>query len=413
MKQNSRLTEILNSITELFEFGIPLVESSRTFGSTDGPTIGLRGRQSADIFDSLVEKLVGIVPSIKNTISREAVLAELIPAVRTKKMEQSVFSSQEALDFAHNLQAVPLQEYSVTRPIYGIALASTPTPVLIGDFTLDFGRNMLTADVNGYSANVNSDPTYMDQLFIRCKVKARDIAFASSLADDLFYRFELVFRFLIGHRTDRIEVGIVTYRGAQLRDQFIYSQEGKPISHGTSLHGALQPFLLNDPRFPQIDAAMTRLFQLITHANTNLERHILRCTEWTGQALVEPNEAAAFVKAATALETLFRVEDKGVITSSIMASIAESCAFLLGINNHSALEIEHKVKSLYGVRSSIVHKGKDSVDSDELETFIDICRSSVIRLVSGAEFSGITSAEELHEYFKTRKYAGVGQVPQA
>jgi hypothetical protein len=250
-------------------------------------------------------------------------------------------------------------------------------------------------------------PEQQGQLLIQCCVDAREADLASKLADELFYRFELVFRFLIGRRTDWVEVGIVNHKGAKMLDQFIYSEDGGPVLQGSSWHGALQPFLLNDPRFPMPTPPLIRLFELITRANNDLEKHIIRCAEWTGQALGEPNEAAALVKAAIALEVLLSHNEKAVITPSIMAQISESCAFLLGGADTPPLEMEREVKRLYGVRSSVVHSGRDSVDPSDLDKFIRICRRVVVRLLSDVELRQIDSVSKLADHFRAKKYAAL------
>jgi hypothetical protein len=247
-------------------------------------------------------------------------------------------------------------------------------------------------------------PEDQSRLFIQCSVAARDTTVAFELADALFYRFELIFRFLIGRRTDWVEVGIVNYKGAQMRDRYVFSEDGRPVEHGSSWNGAMQPFIFGDPRFPMPTPPLIGLFELITRPNNGFEKHIIRCAEWTGQAIGEPNEAAALVKAAIALEVLFSTNERGLITPSIMAQISESCAFLLGNENESPMEIEHELRRLYQVRSSVVHSGRDSVDSEDLNAFIRICRHVVIRLLSGEEFAGMDSMAKLADYFRSRKY---------
>jgi hypothetical protein len=111
------------------------------------------------------------------------------------------------------------------------------------------------------------------------------------------------------------------------------------------------------------------------------------------------------VKAAIALEVLFSANEKGLITPSIMAQISESCAFLLGNEHASPVEIEREVRHLYGVRSSVVHSGKDSVDSKDLNAFIRICRYVVVLLLSGDEFVGMDTMAKLADHFRSRKYA--------
>jgi len=119
----------------------------------------------------------------------------------------------------------------------------------------------------------------------------------------------------------------------------------------------------------------------------------------------DPNAASAFVKAATALEVLFSANEKGVITPSIMAQIAESCAFLLGDTPAVAVEIERQVRRLYGVRSAVVHSGKDSVAEDDLNALIHICRTIIMVLLSDEEFAETDTIAKLADYFKRKKYS--------
>ena len=67
--------------------------------------------------------------------------------------------------------------------------------------------------------------------------------------------------------------------------------------------------------------------------------------------------------------------------------------------------IEREVKRLYGVRSSVVHSGKDAVDPKDLNAFLRICRNVILRLLSEEDFKQMESASRLAEYFRQRKYA--------
>jgi hypothetical protein len=278
-------------------------------------------------------------------------------------------------------------------------------PIQIGNFHIGLGSQFFSAVKQHPILDLTLKPEDLKLPFVECTVEARDADRAIEIADTLFHRFELIFRVFIGHRTTRLEVGILNYIGPQRRDRFVFANNGRPVSLGLSWVGAIQPFLFGDPRFPMPDAPFIRLFQLISRENSEFEKHVVRCAEWTGQALADPNAASAFVKAAIALEVMFSANEKAVISPSIMAQIAESCAFLLGNKETSPIEIEREVKRLYGIRSSIVHSGKDSVDEGDLNSFINICRGIVIVLLSKEEFAGIKTIAKLTEYFKHRKYS--------
>ncbi len=405
--QKQALADRLNRIATLFHLGLPSKEDlarCNVFGANLEFPLSLI-RQNRKEFQTLIDDLLNSFSDVKGTVSRELVIEELVPLIREKKVNGSSFSSAEADEFKQTICGLPLRKYRVLRPIYGVEIAPDAAPVRFGDFQIDFGRRLLTSNEDDTFLASVLKPEDQSRLFIQCAVAARDTAVASDLADALFYRFELIFRFLIGCRTDWVEVGILNYKGAQMRDRFIFSEDGRPVGHRSSWNGAMQPFIFGDPRFPMPTPPLIRLFELITRTNNEFENHIIRCAEWTGQAIGEPNEAAALVKAAIALEVLFSANEKGLITPSIMAQISESCAFLLGNENASPVEIERELKHLYGVRSSVVHSGRDSVESKDLNAFIRICRRVVILLLSGDEFAGMDSMAELAAYFRSRKYA--------
>jgi Apea-like HEPN len=401
------LADGLNHISSLLELGLPSgywFGRQSVFGASHEHPLRLRAG-GRDDFQNSVDELIGVLPNMTGTISRAFVTDDLISRIREKKLAAEPFSVEDADNFQRALCGLPLQKYRVLRPIYGVEMTHESAPIDFGDFRIDFGRRVLVSEGKSELLALVLKPEDEDKLFIQCNVVARDTETASELADGFFYRFELIFRFFIGARIEHIEVGILNHKGAQMRDRFVFSEEGHLAGHASAWRGAFQPFILGDSRFPIPAPPLSRLFELITRSNSDFEKHIIRCAEWTGQAIAEPNEAAALVKAAIALEVLFSANEKGVITPSIMAQISESCAYLLGGGSASSIDVEREVKRLYGVRSSVVHSGKDSVDSKDLNSFIGICRQVVILLLSSEELSGIDSMAKLADYFRGRKYA--------
>ena len=343
---------------------------------------------------------------VERTLSQEVFLANLIPRIRAKKKREELFTPADKVEFQKLITGLPLEEYRMVRPILGVSMTPEDAPVRFGDFKIGFGDQYLLWLRDNPPFSLSLEPAAKDQLFIECKVLANDPEAAEKLADSLFYRFELGFRVLIGRRADWVEVGIENHHGAQMRDFFVFSRDGRPVRRGSSWKGAMQPYLLNNERFPMPNAALTRMFALITRPNSELEEHIIRCAEWTGQAIAEPNEAAALVKAAIALEVLFSSNEKGPFAPSITSQIAECCAFLLGDEAKSPEDVEREVKRLYGVRSAVVHSGKDFVDSNDLDILISICRKVLLVLLGDEPFAEMDTMAKLAAYFKDRKYRG-------
>jgi hypothetical protein len=404
-KQNT--LDRLNRVADLFVRGRPpqgTLLGARTYGGDEESSIALIGK-NVKAFDLAVDELLPSLPNVKGTVSRKVCLDELIPRIREKKNSGKVFALDEAEQFENVICRQPICKFRVIRRIYGVALPHDGGTVSIGDFLIGFGRQLFGIVQKGSLLALTLKPEDLDQLFIECTVEAREAERAVEIADSLFHRFELIFRVFIGRRNSHIEVGILNFIGPRIRGRFVIADNGQAVSHGSSLEGAFQPFLLNDPRFPMPNGPFIRLFQLISRENSEFEKHVIRCAEWTGQAIADANAASALVKAAIALEVMFSTNEKGVITPSIMAQIAESCAFLLCNEQISPLEIEHDVRHLYGIRSSVVHSGKDSVEDNDLNWFIEICRSIVIVMLSKEEFADTKTMAKLTEYFKNRKYS--------
>jgi hypothetical protein len=401
-----RFLQALNRILKLFHRTVvpfdPLA-SSRTFGMDDA-SISVTG-EDVRTFDAAIEELLNAMPGVKDTLSRKTFVDILIPRIREKKLGNSSFVESESTALQQEIQNIPLEKFRVMRRIYGVLLPKDPIPVQIGAFSICTGQHLRTMLQKEPAFDLMWQPKDTEGVFIECSVEARDAEKALELADRLFYRFELVMRLRIGYRTTRFEVGILNYVGPQLRGGLILSESGRPVSQESSWKGALEPIPIGDPFFCDPPPAFSRLFRLISQTNNSLERHVVRCAEWTAQAMSDPNAASAFVKAATALEVLFSANEKGVITPSIMAQIAESCAFLLAGTPAEAQELERQVKRLYGVRSAVVHSGQDSVAKSDLNGLIHICRTIIGVLLSGKEFAGIDSMDKLADYFKLKKYS--------
>jgi hypothetical protein len=361
-----------------------------------------------------VDEWLDLIPGAKGTLSRKKLLDELIPLVRTKVNNGENFTEDESDQLKRTISDSPLRQFRVLRRIYGVALRSGSAPVQMGDFLVHHGGWVpdQIREHPFFSAMQGREDA--EESFIECRVQARDSDKAGDLADVLFYRFELLMRLLIGRRTRSFEVGILNYVGPQMRGRIVLLDDGAPVSLGSSWEGAMERIPINAPFFSNLSAAFARLFELISRKNNELQKHVVRCAEWTGQAMADPNAASALVKAAIALEVMFSANEKGVITPSIMAQIAESCAFLLGCPEASPLEIEREVRRLYGVRSAVVHSGKDSVEEEDLDSLIEICRKVIIVLLSDEELVRIENMVSLSDYFKRRKFAGAhSQMPRS
>jgi hypothetical protein len=401
----ARLNDILGLLAVVTPAEVQRGSRARTFELNSGSPLCL-DQQKVREFDSAIQDVLRSIPGAEETLSEQRLLDELMPLIQRKKIEGSRFSRGDFDSYRESLSAIPIKTYRVLRPIYGVTLPQNGPPLQFGHFTI-YDSHLHQAQLARGTANFKFPPwaSKLSGLLIECAVVARDMAKAEQLADAQFHRFELITRFFIGRRGDDIEVGVLNYVGPQMRKMVIFAEN--EFSEGSAWKGALQQVPMADAFFCDPPPPFAKLLQIFKSQRSELERHVVRCAEWTAQAMCDPSASSAFVKAAIALEVLFSQNEKAVITPSIMAQIAEGCAFLLADSADSAIKIEREVRRLYGVRSAIVHSGKDSVSRFDLNTFIQICRNAVLALLNSGELESVGTMSKLTEHFKKRKYSGI------
>lgn len=376
--------------------------SKQTFGF--GPeALNIVGDENRRRLDQVLDQLLD--SSIGESLSKQKMISLIVPILHEKKIKGETFDKAGGELFKKNLEALPVVEHKVLRDIYGASIANSQKPVTLACFTIyDWARHK--SIITGLGDKDDSWVWHDEKhgLLAECKVLARDTQKAMELADALFSRLELIIKFMIGHRTDRFDVGVLNHRGSKISRSYVFTE--KNISSNHAVKGAIESIPLDDNYFKNPSPPFAKLLGILEKQSTAFQKKILRSAEWTGQAMSDPNPASAFIKAATALEVLFSANEKGVITPSIMAQISESCAHILGDTAESSVEMEKTVKMLYGTRSAVVHFGKDEVSQQDLNTFIFISRSVVMALLSKPEFSAVDSIEKLYEMLRLRKYSG-------
>lgn len=407
--KNSRTLKNLASLRALFTRGsIPKDRSDyHTFGTDEASALVLVG-ESLRAFQKTIAEWLESLPAIKEKLSERSFVDIVVKFIRERMDSGGEFTQEDADRFDSEIAALHADLYKVVRRIYGATVNSGTGPIKMGDFYFYSGEQLkprLTTDPISQLSWTAEDSA---ATYIECPVEAIDSSKASEMADILFHRFELIMRVLIGWRTKDYEFGILNYTGPQFRNRILFQGE-KPVGHALSWKGAMRTIPLNDPYFSDLPAAFKKLFGLITKTSNDLETHVLRCAEWTGQAIADPNEASALVKAAIALEVMFSINQKAIITPSIMAQIAESCAHVLGsTGKDDPVQIERRVKELYGVRSAIVHSGKEAVLPEDLNELISICRSVILRLLEDGKLSTEPSVSALADSFRKKKYSYLG-----
>lgn len=337
-------------------------------------------------------------------ISKKFLISLIHDRIYEKLKSGSSFDKDDSAKLRAHIKGLPLKRVRVIKGVQGAIISPASPPLKMGRFTFyDWNRHvdLVKGDYADDFSSIIFDRAN-HSLVVECEVECAEDEKAIELAEIEFRSLEALMTFLIGRRGTDYEFGIKNYFGARSSKTYVISDEG--VSYDARTDGALQDLNLSDEFFTNPSEPRERLIRLEEKTANALERKILRSVEWISQAITEVNAASSFMKAATALEVLFATNEKGVISPSLMSKFAEGCAQILGDTTEKCIAIEKEIKSLYGVRSAVVHYGKNEVSQKELNTLIAYVRAVIFKIMASEPYRGFTSIDELHEHLLKQKY---------
>ena len=98
------------------------------------------------------------------------------------------------------------------------------------------------------------------------------------------------------------------------------------------------------------------------------------------------------------------MNQRDVITPSILYQLAESVAVLLGRNQRERLQIDKEMRKFYGKRSAIVHKGSEEVSREDYARFLSYARNCLIFLLGDDTYRQLGSLDAIHRHMKEFKF---------
>jgi hypothetical protein len=309
--------------------------------------------------------------------------------------------------FIELFKSFEVKPHSTLKTLHGVDINSIIDPIKIGPITIyETSRHgdQIVSLFDGCEHHFNG----VGKVLVEHRSMARDYIKALELANKAFNTLDLLIAFLLDGRNKTHAAGIMHLRFDPFQRAIITSANGYMGDDDESF-GFRENIDISDLlsySTCQSGSLSSALISIVIDPTCEIERKISRAVEWVGEAYIEKNNASAFLKVAVALEVLLKVDEKGVISSSIVSSIAEQCAFLLGEDANDCLKIEGKVKELYGVRSSIVHKGSSSVEDSLLQIFLDLIRQAILKIVELKTLLDLKEIKELQSALKRKKYGG-------
>jgi hypothetical protein len=188
---------------------------------------------------------------------------------------------------------------------------------------------------------------------------------------------------------------------------FMFSEAPPSMRTNLARVGPMVPFSFK----AEFEAAgLSRVSTLLLKPNRSvLEDKILSALQWAGRASVEQRKGEAFLLFAIALEALVMSgNDKAEITEKL----AIRTAHLVIKNPKSRVQAYKDLKTLYGIRSKIVHSGSEDVTGDDLARIRFFVQRALLTVLCTAPFSKMADEAEFVAWVHNCML-GAAQVPEA
>ncbi|MFC5587539.1 hypothetical protein ACFPRA_01280 [Sporosarcina soli] len=139
----------------------------------------------------------------------------------------------------------------------------------------------------------------------------------------------------------------------------------------------------------------------LSYETSDLDNSILRSITWFGEAKVELDQGARFIKLMLAIESLFNSN----INDPITATLRDRLAFVLGETIEERIEISSQFTDLYKLRSKIVHHGSSHVGYEELLNLQDRAANAIVEFLMNEELLALKDKKELQSFFEKKKFS--------
>lgn len=149
-----------------------------------------------------------------------------------------------------------------------------------------------------------------------------------------------------------------------------------------------------------------KIMDILCKDNKNdLEQRIIRSLIWAGRSIEERYLDLSCAEVAFAFESIFKSDKSRLITQNIQDQIAESTALILNNNYDDIIRQIKELKEFYGLRSAIVHGGKQDGDIAIYNKNLTVFRDIIIQLLENDIYHNCNSLDDLKDSLDKKKYS--------
>jgi len=354
-------------------------------------------------YQECIEQLFLSNKEISETFSFKKFEEQIINQIRTFKKQVQIFNPSDFESLISGILSIEVKDYEILYDFYGATMNSAINE--FGDFVI-YNRELSNEKlIAKYPALQNGDiflKNLRSNLLIGIKIKARESSKATEIADKLCQSFENVFSYAIADLSHNRRVGILNFRGWTSVNRIVCNNDTMGFQGSNDI---LIQLNLDDPFFKDASQGNDKIWDLITKKNkSEIEARLLNAIEWIGKAINDRDVPKSLVQFVFAIEGMLQLNDKALITPSIVSQLSDWLAFIIQDDKEERKKIAKYFKDIYQKRSAIAHGGKKTIDIEDLELAKQIAKLMVISFLTTSPFKELKTMEELNKHMTDLKF---------
>ena len=363
----------------------------------------VEGDEALRKYELALDRLWRADSEVHQTVGRETLESEFLRVLRQTANDSRELQRQDADLMMANLKKSPVQGFFVLRRIEGVAFKGME-PCAAGSCQIIELPRDLQSTPSTTDHILREKMRELDGVFVQYEAKARDLRRAIELADEVFGKLEGLLRVAAGVWHENVQIRILDEVGQWYREAIVIGRQGgggedyeqSVYVRNICIDEVVKSIESNHPGkyWPLVDSSQL----------SDLEKRALRALLWLGRAYSSRRTEDAFLQCAIALEVALVMNQRDVITPSILYQLAESVAVLLGRNQRERLQIDKEMRKFYGKRSAIVHKGSEEVSREDCARFLSYARNCLIFLLGDDTYRQLGSLDAIHRHMKEFKF---------
>jgi len=368
--------------------------------------------ENIEQFNLILEQIYIHNENIYTKFTRQKIYKFIEDKIVEQKKNKSIFTEKISKDFFKIFEEQEPYSKYIIAPISGIRLDNV-NKINISIFEIGKAsqlKSILSNDTDGYYIAVKIDNIYDDLIAI-------------DEAKNKFLDFIRLVVFLSGKNDKKIliKTGLPSYPSVSHEQMYVETssyhiteniQNEFPSSQMNSTY--LEKIPVDNNFFCKNDDFM-KLWEIYKEQSFNknitkkekkdtMEKRLLNASISIGESALSKNIKNSIIYTSMGLEILFSLDESSLFQKSISDKLADTFAFLVGMNKETRLNASKAIKTFYNLRSALVHGGNAKVNND-YTVINEYLRAIINELLNNEKYKNIKTINDLYTMVKEAQYS--------